>query len=379
MSKSAGTRPMSASSSAPQKMMGLEIVRFLAAMAVLIWHYQHFWHLGTEVPDFERSAQPLYVPLRWLYEYGVYGVQVFWCISGYIFFWKYSRMIAEGRMAARQFFILRLSRLYPLHLVTLLLVALLQAVYFPLANDYFVYAHNDLPHFLLQLFMASNWGFEQGPSFNGPIWSISLEVIVYALFFVVMRRLGASMGITCVLIAVGAGAFLLKVPHQVFQCVLCFFIGGLAAQVGRTGWVQARRVMVGRGVLALLLAAPSVAGVLGLFAHRPVIQLFIVAYTPVLLYFLAEQCTIPARFDRLLDVAGNVTYSSYLIHFPIQLMIAIGCRQAGLPIPKESPLFLAAFLGVTLVLSVLVYRYFEVPCQKLIRNRLGRRPALVRA
>ena len=70
--------------------------------------------------------------------------------------------------------------------MTLLLVAILQPIYFDLNGCFFVYQENDLRHFLLQIFMASNWGFQNGHSFDGPSWSISIEVLVYVGFFLML-------------------------------------------------------------------------------------------------------------------------------------------------------------------------------------------------
>ena len=157
------------------KLLGLEIVRFISALSVLVWHYQHFFYIANKPTDFFRELQPFYSLLSIFYDYGFYGVQVFWCISGFIFFWKYRDSIASKSITYKNFFILRFSRLYPLHLATLLLVLALQTMYFHQRDYFFVYQNNDIPHFIYQLFLASSWGFEKGYSFNGPIWSISVR------------------------------------------------------------------------------------------------------------------------------------------------------------------------------------------------------------
>ena len=70
------------------KLLGLELLRFASALAVLFFHYRHFAHL-VGMPAVGRATVPFYGLLWPLYEYGQYGVQIFWGISGYIFFWKY--------------------------------------------------------------------------------------------------------------------------------------------------------------------------------------------------------------------------------------------------------------------------------------------------
>src|SRR3982074_3960077 len=97
------------------KILGIELLRFASSLAVLVFHYQHFSYIGAVPVGFVVSQQPFYQLFSLFYNYGFYGVQVFWCISGFIFFWKYGRLIAEARLGGYAFFILRLSRLYPLH------------------------------------------------------------------------------------------------------------------------------------------------------------------------------------------------------------------------------------------------------------------------
>jgi peptidoglycan/LPS O-acetylase OafA/YrhL len=128
--------------------------------------------------------------LKPLYLEGWRAVDLFFCLSGFIFYWLYSKKIVSGATSFNEFFVLRFSRLYPLHFVTLMVAAAGQFLMLGCFGSFFVYPNNDLYHFLLQLVFASNWGFEQGNSFNGPVWSVSVEVFLYALFFVVcaLRR-----------------------------------------------------------------------------------------------------------------------------------------------------------------------------------------------
>src|SRR5262249_48628704 len=169
------------------KLLGLEGLRFLATFSVLIWHYQHFAYVADRPVDLIGSELPFYGLLLPFYEVGEYGVWIFWCISGFIFFWKYREAISDRSVDGWTFFVFRLSRLYPLHVATLLLVAALQPIYSVLSGYFFVYQNNDIPHFLAQILMASDWGLARSESFNGPIWSVSVEVLVYAFFFLSLR------------------------------------------------------------------------------------------------------------------------------------------------------------------------------------------------
>jgi len=362
------TRPRHAAAHAPQKLLGLEVLRFVAAVAVLFWHYQNFWSTPAGPVGFVREEQPLYHYFSAFYQFGLYGVQVFWSISGFIFFWKYRETISERRITGKAFFILRFSRLYPLHLATLLLVAALQIFYMSRNGDPFVYGSDDLYHFGLQLLMASNWIPGVASSFNGPIWSISLEILVYLLFFVVLRYLGSSLLLSLGLIAAAAIAYQLN-HGPIFQCIVCFYVGGTSATLAKTPAARRHRRLLGAASIAILVLVPLIGDRLHLFHLKPVVQTVVIAYIAVLLYVLAEHFEIPRVLESSVLTVGNMTYSSYLIHFPIQLSIANVCAAAGLAIPKESTVFFVAYLSSVLVCAALIYRYFEMPCQRSIRRR----------
>jgi peptidoglycan/LPS O-acetylase OafA/YrhL len=332
---------------------------------VLVFHYQHFAFVGTAQPDFAAMDQPFYSALRLLYSYGFYGVQVFWCISGFIFYWKYAAVLAEHRMTGRKFFVLRLSRLYPLHFATLLLVALLQPVYLAHNGSYFIYSHNDLHHFVLQLFMASNWGADSPESFNGPIWSISIEVLVYCIFFLSLRYVSASLPWMA---AIAAGSALVRflniTVHPVFTCMMFFYLGCLTA----IGYMRVKDSPYRLAATAAALV--GIAGLLALQAFVPVKPVyFLLVFSPALIFLCVTHIPGSRIISTVLVTAGSMTYSSYLLHVPIQLTVAIAATYARWAIPIYSSAFFLCFLAGTLLLSYLCYRYFEMPAQNYLRRR----------
>jgi peptidoglycan/LPS O-acetylase OafA/YrhL len=356
---------------AANKLLGLEVLRFLTAFAILVFHYRHFAFVADKPVGLVRESLPLYGLLHALHDSGAFGVWVFWCISGFIFFWKYRDPIAERSVGGWKFFILRFSRLYPLHLATLLLVALLQSVYFSMNGFYFVYQENDLPHFLAQLFMASDWGIVHGFSFDGPIWSISVEVMVYFLFFLILLATRSWL-LNLSIVAVCLGAAYLNAGGQVTNCLALFYIGGLAA-IARRAAASSRH---GRAINGLAWLG---AVMLPLFAVRFFGDqldrfdfLLFVTYTPVLLFCLSREFSVPLVVQKAIEAAGNMTYSSYLLHFPLQLIIVIGFAAAGLRVPLYDSMFFAAYLATILLASYLAYRYFEAPGQNLLRELLLR-------
>jgi peptidoglycan/LPS O-acetylase OafA/YrhL len=95
-------------------------------------------------------------------------------------------------------------------------------------------------------------------------------------------------------------------------------------------------------------------------------------YAPILLFCLSRDITVPASIQKSVEAAGNMTYASYLVHFPIQLVIALGFAMMKAPIPFYDVTFFAVYIATTLLASYFTYRYFEAPAQKLIRRNLIR-------
>jgi peptidoglycan/LPS O-acetylase OafA/YrhL len=347
------------------KLLGLELLRFACAIVVLMFHFQHFAMIGDGVANEPLTLRTLLWPI---YDYGRYGVEVFWSISGFIFYWKYADAIHAGLVGARRFFWLRFSRLYPLHLLTLLIVAALQPAYAALAGKPFVYG-NGTTDFILQLGLADQWPGSRALSFNGPIWSVSAEVFVYLLFYLVMRAFGRRLWLIPVAAGFASIGIGLGGPSAPMVCVGYFFTGGAAAE-----WLRCERARTRPGearliaALLILAAVACLAVVADGAPDQPQVLLFLMAATPPALFVLAQDMPWLVRWQRPIEIAGNLTYSTYLIHFPMQLAFAIAALGLGLTVPVGEPWFLAAYLAAVLGAGRLVFLRFEGPMQDAVRK-----------
>ena len=350
--------------SGPSKLLGLEIIRLACALAVLVCHYHHFALIGDG-----RLMDGPHAPLEWLlfpfYQYGSFGVQIFWCISGFIFFRKYAAALTERAVEAKRFFWLRFSRLYPLHFVTLLIVAAIQPVYSALAGNPFVYDNNGPFQFLLQLFLADQWGGSFQYSFNGPVWSVSAEVLVYLAFFLLMRTFGKSPWLVVGAIAAGLASLWSGAISPALICGAYFFAGGAASEAledhsRRRTWLIGAIALLGTGALA----APFLD--LG-DSDTDRLATWLLVMTPPLLFVAAQDWRWLDRWQAAIQAGGNLTYSTYLIQFPLQLIIVTALLALGIAPPVDKAWFLFAYLAATIILGRLVFVRFEAPAQRMIR------------
>ena len=345
----------------------LDLSRLLAACAVLFWHYQHFF-----VPpvDFQfhvarAKVSPLYRELWWLYDYGHVAVQYFWAVSGFVFAHVY---LADSGARGR-FWLARVARLWPLHLLTLVLVAVLQAAYSGVNGTEFIYHHQDIKHFVLSLGLAHYWGWQADQSFNGPSWSLSTEILAYAVFWLLLPGLRKAPMVLALTAAVTALAlFFLKAPDEpVFTCIGYFFGGAAVYGAALKGGLRA-------GVLAPLAAMLAVAALwLGLSLHWEDSATLAATFAALLAVLAIDTAD---RDDKLAAARhlGDASYGVYLWHFPIQLMLVllIDATLGSRGIARQ-PAFLLFFVGASVLAGFASHRWFERPAQKLVLKLAGKR------
>lgn len=373
----------------PSRFYSLDVLRGVAALSVVLWHWQSFFlpfnKLGA---PFFIERQPLFELLYIFYQKGYEAVNLFFCLSGFIFFWLYSERIADKSISTGTFAVLRLSRLYPLHFATLLFVAACQFIYTSTTKTYFVYPFNDTYDFFLNVFFASGWGLEKGNSFNAPVWSVSVEILLYAIFFVFCRYFNRTFLV--IFTAIFAGHLLHTIDDAygledfIALGIRNFFIGGFV-------FMTYERLIKTGDMWKVSLWLPFVASIAWLatiaimnpnynFAFDklpPMIAHKIVSAWPSFVLFpttimsLALIETKRGTFGKRFSFVGDISYASYLLHFPLQLTIAI----VMVPFSVNealfySPLSMALFFVVLIALSLVSHRYFEVPMQRFSRRKL---------
>jgi peptidoglycan/LPS O-acetylase OafA/YrhL len=342
----------------------LDLMRGFAAFAILFWHYHHFsFAVGAThpVPANYRDFEPLRAIFWPLYDHGKYAVLLFWLLSGFVFSHVYT-----GRQAStRAFVVARFARLYPLHLLTLLVVAGLQALCVARLGGAMIYQHNGWPEFLAQLAFASNWAVDAPYSFNAPIWTVSVEIPVYVLFWLLLPML-FRFGIAlpgALTLAFGYGYMLLPGWHllSAFQC----FFAGAALFAACRALGTAGKVALGAGLVAI-----GIGGCLEVALIRPVGGLALCAAL-VLALVMVEPLPRPAWLARL-NWLGDAGYGIYLWHFPIQLCLFLTFSGfATARSPSHSPWFLALFFGLAIAAGHLSYRWIERPANRWLRMALG--------
>jgi peptidoglycan/LPS O-acetylase OafA/YrhL len=363
----------------PSRLNSLDAARGIASLSVVLCHWQHFFYESGKLPEhFNQQAQPLYGILAAFYEHGGHiAVPFFFTLSGFVFFWLYREKFFNRSCSLASFAISRFARLYPLHIVTLVAVLVLQLVFLANYSSYFVYTHNDAYHFILNLIFGSYWGFEKGWSFNAPIWSVSIEIGLYAAFFMAAYLGTAGWKSTAAWVAT-----LVVLPYlglasgRWIQPLECFFLGGLTFYALDFYFHHPLRskktdhAIIVTAVSSWVLMFTSHHFSMLLLNH---FQLYSRVLFPLTIFgLILLECSDHFDFRRI-KWMGDITYSSYLLHFPLQLIFYMGFMFMGFDRSVfHSPWMLALFFAVLVPLSLASFHYFELPMQRLIRGKASK-------
>lgn len=355
-----------------------------------------------------HAKYPFYVVLNQIYERGGDGIHIFFCLSGFIFFWLYSNKIRDQKIKATEFWILRFSRLWPLHIVTLLIVILLQQWYSYFQHAWLV-CNDDITvySFFMQLIFASCWGFKHTAGFNVPIWTVSIEILLYFAFFI-FCSIGFKRWWSIVLVAIAGLAVNLTIPeckggqylgpcNAIASAFMMFFIGGLLFKLFTVlqysslakNWDSIAVILGGLWILIFLgLPLQMTALFYSVALSKPqqiwmtadyqaVLQcyglVFKLLFVPFTIICLALIQSSNKTLGKRLEFIGDISYSSYLLHFPLQIAFVCAAMALGFDTINDhsvfnSPWVWLCFFASLLICSYSSFRFFERPVQERIRK-----------
>ncbi|MBO9709688.1 MAG: acyltransferase [Caulobacter sp.] len=146
----------------------LDFLRFAASLLIVLYHF------GAEGPmRIERFSQ--------VFSRGFLATDFFLMLSGYVLGRAYGASTLSGRISHGRFWIRRVGRVWPGHLVVLAMMAALVLVLNAMGTDAHKpsrFAWDQLP---VQALLVHAWGFNSD-GWNLPSWSLSALVVCYAIF-----------------------------------------------------------------------------------------------------------------------------------------------------------------------------------------------------
>jgi peptidoglycan/LPS O-acetylase OafA/YrhL len=364
-----------------EELPALTGIRFYAALAVFLSHV-------TTLPGMETFSGK-----HTVFHLGDLGVSFFFVLSGFILTYNYADLFSAGVSATRylKFVWDRLTKIYPVHFATTLLVLPMQLMSQTLPVDWRAIPIHLL---LLQCFVP----FSVPPFLkylNVPSWSISCEWFFYLLAPFAMYCVFGKLRGPIIFVALAyLGALWLFLSGDQSEYSRVYFTSWFAPTrfidflVGIfVGWFFSTRIT--HGPLAGSAIAQT-AGLLLLIAgvhyqrvtSWPILQggLLFLPGSVLLAFGLAGGQGLLATHlnSNVLTKLGNASFSFYLLNMPILRIVKHTCNYFEYSVQSWTGFWVTIITMFILVQATAfaVYSRYEMPVQRALRRMVRRGPKI---
>lgn len=305
--------------------------------------------------------------------FGWIGVPVFFVVSGFCIHLSHMKS-PDPRVSV--FYLKRFFRIYPPYLVALFIFSFLPPWrYIPLNNA------ESVTQFLSHFLMVHNYGKETFYGINSTFWSVAVESHLYLIYPLLLLLAGRSGWKTALAVTVvtelglrGFAAFRFAMddapaPYWMIGAPVFYWFSWSIGAAAADAWLHQRPQPFARTPLwlfPLLMAGTSFFKPLAMFSF----MFASLAMLPVIRVLLARGARDGNHpegiLGRHLRLAGTVSYSIYLIHFPL---IAMMPKVIG----KFQPSWVSHPL---LVFAVCVLAWFPVMAASRVFYQLFEKPSI---
>lgn len=298
-------------------------------------------------------------------------VDVFFAISGIVLYHVYSRPINTGSISVKEFLWRRVFRLFPLHVVTMVLVPV--CLFISTGHFYPDWIGNvNIPNLLGDFFLLSYLSIGFTLVTNQPSWSISIELYIGSLILLSAVKY-RFMAPVFALVAVGI-AFIFKptpihqapfINYDIVRCLYSMswgimsyqFVSCLKRSLDEGSIIFKSIAILGLVFLSVLIFSKKLYGV----------KYFVVI--PFLSIFLSVLSLNAIRTTSFLDNKffqwlGCRSYSVYLLHTPV-IYLLISLRSQ---IVTTNIILVFASVIITLSISGFFYKKIEMPFIRWANN-----------
>ena len=328
-------RPGGREAGTASHIQGLDVIRGLAALLVVLGHSRELF-LGDRALPLQGSSlleRSLLAPSS----FAVESVAVFFVLSGYLVGGQLIRAVRSREFGWRRYIANRVSRLSTVLVPGLVITLLLDLIRYAMEGQEGGLQNTGPLEFLC------NAVYLQGPycdtyGSNDSLWSISYEFWFYivaagiatVILGTVTRSgwrivLGVLVAVGCVLLF--GPTLLLYIPAWVLGALLSPLSERLRVRVSNAK--RRNRIALVLGSVVVLLAAMLVSNLQGL--DRPVTMILVGIATAPLILFVGSGAggrggSTIARFAWF----GTWSYSVYIFHMPIVLVLVVAFQSLAL-------------------------------------------------
>lgn len=342
-----------------RRLHNLDYLRGIAALGIMIFHYASWLYGRFEADTF-------------LGRVGIYGVSIFYILSGLTLYYVYFQRIQADRNSIADFFIKRVFRIFPLLWLVIIATVLMSP------------ERPDVSTFILNI--TGLFGFVKWDAYIGVgVWSIGNELVFYVFFPVFVFTAKRSRSLLILLSIMVFSIYLyfafsiidrqqdlfdqwhyyVNPLNQVFLFFCGFCIGHFLFRLDLPATISVALIGIG---LVIFIFYPAGVNPVNLVTGVSRI-VFTICCVLICVGFYKITIGVPNVLDKVLAFLGEASYSIYLLHPIVYRVVGVPISVANkhlFPVPGFARMILSMFL--TFIASYVVYTFFEKYFMRLGRE-----------
>ena len=320
-----------------QRLFELDALRGIAAFSVVLFHYLFRY-------DGIYGHETLNV--TW-FEFGKYGVQLFFMVSGFVIFWTLSRT-----KRPLDFLVSRFSRLYPVYWIALAITFFSVTVFGLEGRESSLFDAFSNVLMFHEYFLI--------PHVDGVYWTLTVELTFYFWMFILYcsSNLERVEGLSIVIIVFSMlhCVDLIHIPYGIRKVLLMNYLPFFLAGICFYKIINFCGNKLTRAALFVSLFST-------IFIYS--VDEFFIFLSFYIIFFLALNGYLRILACKPLVFFGSISYSLYLIHQNIGYIVINLFYKLDL-----SPIFaIVTAILVSVFLAFLITRFVEKPSLDFIRNK----------
>jgi len=326
----------------PARFYELDLLRFLAALGVVMFHY-------TFLDVIENKSAPSYPFFESIFKYGYFGVEFFFMISGFVILLTAQKKNWQG------FIISRVSRLYPAFWIAVSITSLGILLLSTGNTDL------SLSQYLWNLTMVPEYVGMQ--DIDSPYWTLQVEIKFYFWVFIILL-LNKIHHVEKIIFA-WLMLSILDIFHIAQEFNHYFFIpdwapyfsAGALFYIIKTKGLNSQRItlLALTYLLSLYFAIDAVNFKTGFYKvnFSPIVITLLLSFYYVIFAFIISEKI--RHIQRAWFVTlGGISYPLYLVHNKLGELLFIKFSFIN-----NRYLLLLLIISIVMILSFVLYRYFE--------------------
>lgn len=336
------------------KIPQLQSLRALAATAIFIHHGGLYtWYMDV---------------------FGAFAVLLFFCLSGFLMSAHYSERVVAPGFSYRRFISGKLLKLYPLNVCCAVLFFVL------LVSE----GHIHLYSFVANLTLTQAWLLNPSQALvcNGPAWTLSVTILFYFIFPPLIALAMADRRKFFFIIGAAFLLYLSTIPWlsgRYHESVFYFFppVRIFDFLLGMVVWLLVPfgiRLRRGQTILEIGAVIVFIGYVASYRFLPPTVKELSGAWIPAIaLIAVFAQRESRGFISRVLSLKplvwlGGLSFSLYLVHRPIQYLLSLCFKGAGIEVPFW--LYLIIGYAITVGICAMINPFFVSRLPKMVMSRL---------